>query len=95
MYTCDPESQENADTMILVFFNQLTPDIKRKLQRLERLREKSRDLVVVALKHIMEGIVQKERKLKRCSARTNISLMCCCRYRGTRGAQEATVMPGG
>lgn len=48
MCTSDPESQENADIVILVFLNQLAPDIKRKLQRLERLREKSRDLVVVA-----------------------------------------------
>lgn len=64
--------------MILVFLNQLAPDIKRKLQRLECLREKSRNLVVVTQKCIFEGIVQKKRKLKRCSARTNTSLMCCC-----------------
>lgn len=49
--------------MILVFLNQLVPDIKRKLQRLEHFREKSRDLVVVAPKHVIEGIVQKEKEI--------------------------------
>lgn len=45
----DPESQENTAAMTLAFINQSVPDIKRKLQRLEHLGEKSiRDLVKVA-----------------------------------------------
>lgn len=45
----DPESQENDAAMTLAFINQSAPDIKRKLQRLEHLGEKSiRDLVKVA-----------------------------------------------
>lgn len=74
----DPESQENAAAMTLAFINQSAPDIKRNLQRLEHLGEKStRDLVKVAEKYIMERIVQKKRKLKRSSTRTNTSIMCC------------------
>ena len=47
----DLESQENAAAMTLTFINQSAPDMKRKLQRLECLREKSiKDLVVVAEK---------------------------------------------
>lgn len=42
----DPEQEENSNTVALVFINHLTPDIRRKLQKLERLGEKSlRDLV--------------------------------------------------
>ena len=42
----DPEEAENSNMTVLAFINQLAPDIRRKLQKLERLGEKSlRDLV--------------------------------------------------
>lgn len=59
----DSESQENAATLILAFINQAAPDIKRKIQKLERLGEKSiRNLVIVAEKvyNRRESVEQKE-----------------------------------
>ena len=45
----DPESPETKTVVSLVFFNQAAPDIKRKLQRVERLREKGlRDFMIMA-----------------------------------------------
>ena len=47
----DPELPETKALLALVFINQAAPDIKRKLQRVERLREKSlRGLVIVTEK---------------------------------------------
>ncbi|CAK7318078.1 Gag polyprotein [Vulpes lagopus] len=45
----NPEAPETKATIITAFVNQAAPDIKRKLQRVERLGEKSlQDLVIVA-----------------------------------------------
>ena len=47
----DPESPEVKAAVALAFTNKAAPDIKRKLQRVERLREKSlRGLVIVTEK---------------------------------------------
>lgn len=44
----DPELPETKASVALTFINEAAPDIKRKFQRVERLREKSlRDLVIV------------------------------------------------
>lgn len=62
--------------MTPAFINQSAPDIKRRLQRLEHLGEKSiRNLVKVAEKYIIERIVQKKSKLKRISTRTNTKVL--------------------
>lgn len=45
----DPEAPENTAAIVMAFVNQAAPDLKRKLQRVERLGERSlQDLVVVA-----------------------------------------------
>lgn len=45
----DPEAPENTAAIVMAFVNQAAPDVKRKLQRVERLGERSlQDLVVVA-----------------------------------------------
>ena len=45
----NPEAPETKAAIIMAFVNQAAPDIKKKLQRVERLREKSlQDLVIVA-----------------------------------------------
>ena len=45
----NPEAPETKATIIMAFVNQAAPDIKKKLQRIERLGEKSlQDLVIVA-----------------------------------------------
>ena len=45
----NPEALETKATIIMAFVNQAAPDIKKKLQRVERLGEKSlQDLVIVA-----------------------------------------------
>ena len=47
----DPKETENSNTVVLASINQSAPDIRRKLQNLERLGKKSlRDLVEVAEK---------------------------------------------
>lgn len=47
----DPESQENAAALTLAFISQAAPDIRRKLQKLECLGEKSiKDLVTLTEK---------------------------------------------
>jgi len=44
----DPQSQEAKTTVAMAFTNQSASDIRRELQRLERLGEKSlQDLMVV------------------------------------------------
>lgn len=63
--------------MILAFINQAAPDIKRKIQKLECLGEKSiRDLVIVAEKvyNRRESVEQKEIKKKKKSDKTTIWL---------------------
>lgn len=58
----DPELPETKALLALVFINQAAPDIKRKLQRVERLGEKSlRDLVRVAEK-VFNGRESSEEK---------------------------------
>lgn len=58
----DPELPETKASLALVFINQAAPDIKRKLQRVERLGEKSlRDLVIVAEK-VFNGRKSSEEK---------------------------------
>jgi hypothetical protein len=58
----DPELPETKALLALVFINQAAPDIKRKLQRVERLGEKSlRDLVIVAEK-VFNGRESSEEK---------------------------------
>lgn len=37
----DPEVQEDKAAMIVAFINQAAPDIKHKLQKVERMNEKS------------------------------------------------------
>ena len=45
----NPEAPETKAAIIMAFVNQAAPDIKRKLQRVERLGEKSlQDLIIVA-----------------------------------------------
>ena len=45
----NPEAPETKAAIIMAFVNQATPDIKKKLQSVERLGEKSlQDLVIVA-----------------------------------------------
>ena len=45
----NPEAPETKAIIIMAFVNQAAPDIKKKLQRVERLGEKSlQDLVIVA-----------------------------------------------
>lgn len=45
----NPEAPETRAAIVMAFVNQAAPDIKRKLQRVERLGEKSlQDLIVVA-----------------------------------------------
>ena len=45
----NPEALETKATIIMAFVNQAAPDIKKKLQRVERLGEKGlQDLVIVA-----------------------------------------------
>ena len=45
----NPKAPETKAAIIMAFVNQATPDIKKKLQRVERLGEKSlQDLVIVA-----------------------------------------------
>lgn len=47
----DPQSQEGKTTVAMAFINQSASNIRRKLQRLERLGEKSlQDLMVVGEK---------------------------------------------
>ncbi|XP_054546762.1 uncharacterized protein LOC129145082 isoform X1 [Talpa occidentalis] len=47
----DPEATENRAAVVMAFVNQAAPDIKQKLQRIDRLGEKSiRDLMEVAEK---------------------------------------------
>ena len=57
-----PESPEVKAAVALAFTNKAAPDIKRKLQRVERLGEKSlRDLVIVAEK-VFNGRESSEEK---------------------------------
>ncbi|KAL6084446.1 hypothetical protein STEG23_024433, partial [Scotinomys teguina] len=57
---------ENAAAMILNFINQSAPDIKRKLQRLEHLREKNiRELVEVAEKVYTGRDNEEKKEIKR------------------------------
>ena len=45
----NPEAPETKAAIIMAFVNQATPDIKKKLQRVERLGDKIlQDLVIVA-----------------------------------------------
>lgn len=37
----DPEAQENRSAMIVAFINQVAPDIQHKLQKTDRLADKS------------------------------------------------------
>ncbi|KAL6085174.1 hypothetical protein STEG23_032189 [Scotinomys teguina] len=64
----NPESEEAQQAVVLAYVNQVAPDIRKKLQPLERLGEKSlRDLVVVAEKvyNKRETEDQKEEKKKK------------------------------
>lgn len=61
----DPESPETKTVVSLVFFNQAAPDIKKKLQGLERIGEKSlRDLMKVAEKVSNERESAEEKQMK-------------------------------
>ena len=45
----NPEAPETKAVIIMAFVNQAAPDIKRKLQRVERLGEKSlQDFMIAA-----------------------------------------------
>jgi hypothetical protein len=47
----NPEAPENKNAIILTFVNQSTPDIRRKLQKLDRLADRSlQELLAVAEK---------------------------------------------
>jgi hypothetical protein len=62
----DPKDMANSDTVALVFINHTPLDIRKKLQKLERLGEKSlRDLVGVVEKvyHNTETKDEKDRKI--------------------------------
>lgn len=61
----DPEEAENSNMTVLAFINQLAPDIRRKLQKLEKLGEKSsRDLVEVSEKVCHNRETKDEKKIK-------------------------------
>ena len=61
----DPEETENSNTVVLAFINQSAPDIRRKLQKLERLGEKLlRDLVQVLEKVFHKRELKMKRKLR-------------------------------
>lgn len=61
----DPEEAENSNTIALVFIHPSAPDIRRKLQKLERLGEKTlRDLVEVAEKMYHNRETKDEKKIK-------------------------------
>lgn len=54
----DPEFQESTSALTLSFINQSSPGMKRKIQRLECLREKStRNKLWCLRKSLMEGIL--------------------------------------
>lgn len=59
-----PEEAGNSNTVVLVFINQSAPDVRKKLQKLERLGEKSvRDLVEVSEK-VYHNKKTKDEKIK-------------------------------
>ena len=61
----DPEETENSSTVALPFINQLALVTRRKLQKLERLGEKSlRDLVEVLEKVYHNRGTKDEKKIK-------------------------------
>lgn len=61
----DPEEAENSNTVALVCIYSSAPDIRRKLQKLERLGEKTlRDLVEVAEKMYHNRETKDEKKIK-------------------------------
>ena len=61
----DPESPEANSAVTLAFINQASPYIKRKLQRVERLGEKSlKDIVRVAEKVYYNKETKDEKILK-------------------------------
>ena len=60
----NPEALETKAAIIMAFVNQAAPDIEKKLQRVERLGEKSlQDLVIVAERVYNNREVQKNNKL--------------------------------
>ena len=48
----NPEAPETKAAIIMAFVNQAAPDIKRKLQRVERLGEKSLQEVVIVAERV-------------------------------------------
>ena len=47
----DPQAEESRGTVLLAFVNQAAPDIRRKLQKIEGLREQTiQDLLKAAEK---------------------------------------------
>ncbi|CAD7676945.1 unnamed protein product [Nyctereutes procyonoides] len=60
----NPEAPETKATIIMAFVNQATPDIKKKLQRVERLGEKSlQDLVAERVYNNRESLEEQQTKL--------------------------------
>ena len=60
-----PESPEAKAAVALAFINQAAPDIKQKLQRVERLGEKSvRELVIVAERVFNGRETEEEKQMK-------------------------------
>ncbi|XP_072696725.1 uncharacterized protein [Canis lupus baileyi] len=61
----NPEAPETKAAIIMAFVNQAARDIKKKLQRVERLREKSlQDLVIVAERVYNNRESPEEQKMK-------------------------------
>ena len=67
----NPEAPETKAAIIMAFVNQAAPDIKRKLQRVERLGEKSlQDLITVAERVYNNRESPEEQQIKLCDRQT-------------------------
>lgn len=68
----DPEAPETKAAVVMTFVNQAAPDIEQKLQRVERLAEKSiQDLIVVAERVFNNRESPEEKEERRCRAGSN------------------------
>ncbi|XP_076771217.1 uncharacterized protein LOC143434846 [Arvicanthis niloticus] len=75
----DPEAPENKSAVIMTFVNQAFPDIKHKLQRIDRLGEKSlQELLVVAEKVTDNREILKKKQLQAPKELQNQRLAMIC-----------------
>ena len=74
----DPEAEGTQAALIMHFVNQAAPDIRKKLQKLERLGEKSiQDLITVAERVYNTAKPQKKSRPKRQTAKPVIRRASC------------------